>query len=209
MTNIYWNLEEKSYIKDMDKFQKAMPSTKCNFLQLLFDRDSLREIVELLYGEYLNDEEEIFNITMELLTTKYSLKSTQYALQDFKMEIEQLQEKFQRSHLPSYTPFSHIHKADCILEHMEESHEMVDHEMHLVLHVLENCVDKPDQNQALDLFHRKLELFSKESLFSMEEAHEFTSIGSAIEEEEAAISWVDKYCRYIIHSSTHTSISTS
>ena len=116
--------------------------------------------MEFLYGASLKDEEEICKLTQELLTTQDSLMSTQCALQESKMEIEQFQEKLQRSHLPSYTPFNHLHKDDCSLEHMEESHDMVDHDMHLFLHVLENCANKPDQNQALDLFQRKLELFS-------------------------------------------------
>ena len=87
-----------------------------------------------------------------MLTTQDSLKRTQCALQENKMEIEKLGEKLQRSYLPSYTPNNHIHKDDCILDHIEESHEMVDHEMHLVLHVLEDCVDKIEENQALDIF---------------------------------------------------------
>ena len=91
-------------------------------------------------------------ISQKIFSTQDSLKSTQGALQESKIEIDQLHEKLKRSHLPSYTPFSHLHKADCSIEHMEESHEMVDHEMHLVFHVLENCADKPDQNQELDLF---------------------------------------------------------
>ena len=133
MTNIYWNLDDKYFIEYMEKFQKAMTSTKGNFLQLLSDRDNLLEIVELLYGASLKDEEEIWNITHELLTTQDSLKTTQCSLQDSKMEIEQLHEKLQRSHLPSDTPFNHLHKHVCSIEHMEESHDMVDHEMHLVL----------------------------------------------------------------------------
>ena len=64
---------------------------------------------------------------------------------------------------------------------MEESHEMVDHEIHLVLHVLEDCANKFEENQALDLFQRKLKLFSGEGLFSMEEIDEFTSVGTSIE----------------------------
>ena len=86
---------------------------------------------------------------------------------------------------------------------------MVDHEMHLFLHAIENCANNLDQNQALDLFQRKLELFSGESLFSMEETHELTSVGSAIKEEEKIVSWVDKYCKDLIQISTHTSISAS
>ena len=58
MTKLCWNLEEKSSIEDIEKFQKAMTSTKGNFLQLLFDRDNLLELMELLYGASLKDEEE-------------------------------------------------------------------------------------------------------------------------------------------------------
>ena len=43
-------------MEDLEKFQKAMTSTKGNFLQLFSDRDSLLELVELLYGASLTDE---------------------------------------------------------------------------------------------------------------------------------------------------------
>ena len=78
---------------------------------------------------------------------------------------------------------------------------MVDHEMHLVLQVLEDGVDKFDENQALGLFQKKMELFYRKNLFPMEESYQY--------EDGEAISWVDKYCRDLIHSSTHTSISAS
>ena len=63
--------------------------------------------------------------------------------------------------------------------------------MLLVLHVLEECAYKLDENQALDLSHRKLELFPGEILFSMEELDELTLVGPASDEEDAAISLVD------------------
>ena len=50
-------------MEDIDKFRKAMRSTKGNFLQLLFDRDNLLDLVELLYGAFLKDEKEICKIT--------------------------------------------------------------------------------------------------------------------------------------------------
>ena len=49
--------------------------------------------------------------------------------------------------------------------------------MNLVSHVLEDCAYKLDENQALDLSQRKLELFSGESLFSMEKSDEHTLVG--------------------------------
>ena len=202
MTYLCWNLEDKYSIKDMNKFQKSMTSTKGNFLQLLFDRDSFLELVELLHGSYLKDEEKNYKITQELLTTQDSLNNTQCALQESKMEIEQLHEELQIFHLPSYTPFIHLHKDYWILDHMEEYHEMVDHEMHSVLHVLEDYANNLDENQALDLSQRKLELFYRESLLSMEEWDELTLVGSSIDEEDASISLVDEYCRELIHTSS-------
>ena len=50
-------------------------------------------------------------------------------------------------------------------------------------------------------------MLSGESLFSMEESEEPTWGGSDSDEEYAAIIWEDKYCKEIIHSSTHTYIS--
>ena len=143
-------------MEDIENFQKATTSTKGNFLQFISDRDRLLDIVDLFYGSSLKDEEEICKVTQELFTTQYSLKSTQCALQQSKMDIEKLHEKFQRSYLPSYTPFNHPHNNDCILDHMEEYHEMVDHDMHLVLQVLVDGAYKLDGKQALDIFHRKL-----------------------------------------------------
>ena len=69
---------------------------------------------------------------------------------------------------------------------------MVDHEMHSILHVLEDYADKLEENQALDLFQRKQELFSGESLFSMEQSYDPTLVESSSDEEYEAIIWVDK-----------------
>ena len=119
-------------------------------------------------------------------------------------------QSFKDPTFPPTTPFNHPHKADCILDHMEKYHELLDHEMHLVLNVLEDRADKLDENQALDLFYRKLELFAREILFSMEDSDEITLVGSTSDEEDATISFVDVYCRELIHdSSPHTSISST
>ena len=75
------------------------------------------------------------------------------------MEIEKLHEKLKRYYLPSYTPFSHIHKDDCILEQREESDEMVDHEMHLDLQVLVKSYEEDNISQALIEVERKDEAF--------------------------------------------------
>ena len=159
-----------------------MTRTKANFPQLLFDRDNLRELVELLYGESLKDEEVIWNITQELLTTQDSLNITQGALQESKMEIEQLHEKVQRSHLASYTPFDHLHKVDCILEEKEESHEM-----HLDLQVLVKSYEEENIGQALSEDERKDEVS-----LSTRNMDDHIPYGSTNKIPYSSIDWVDR-----------------
>ena len=66
MTNLCWKLAGTSSMEDIEKFQKAMTSTKGNFLRLLYDRDSLLELVELFHGASLKDEEDICKLTKGL-----------------------------------------------------------------------------------------------------------------------------------------------
>ena len=75
------------------------------------------------------------------------------------------------------------------------------HEVNSIFFVFEDCVDNFDENQALGLFQKKMELFPRKSLFPMG--------GSDEDEDWEAIIWVDKYVIDLIHSSTHTSISAS
>ena len=110
------SLEDQSSIESKEEMRKALSTIQGEFLQFLSDRDDLFDIVYVFHVEYLKNEEYICNITQELLTTQDSLKITQCALQESKMEIGKLHEKLQISYLSSYTPFNHIHKVDCILE---------------------------------------------------------------------------------------------
>ena len=117
--------EDQSSLESKEEMRKALSTIQGEFLQLLFDRaDLMFELADMLHGASLKDGEEISKLAQDLLTTQDSLKSTQCALQESKMEIEKLHEKLKRYYLPSYTPFNHLHKADCILEQREESHEM-------------------------------------------------------------------------------------
>jgi len=75
------------------------------------------------------------------------------------------------------------------------------HEVNSIFFVLEDCVDNFDENQALGLFQKKLELFPRKSLFPMG--------GSDEDEDWEAIIWVDEYCRVLIQISTHTFILSS
>ena len=79
-----------------------MIDIKSNFLQLLFERDRLFDIVGMYHDVSLRDVEEIDNLTLEVDSTHDSLKSTHSALQEYEIKIDQLHEKFLRSQSPSY-----------------------------------------------------------------------------------------------------------
>ena len=88
----YWiaaSLEYQSSLESKE-IQKALSTIQGEFLKLLSDRDDLIEVADVLHGASLKDEEEICKLTQDLLTTQDSLKSTQCALQESKMEIEKL-----------------------------------------------------------------------------------------------------------------------
>ena len=95
------------------------------------------ELVELYHGRSLRDEDEINNITLELVTTYDSLKSTQNALQESKIHIEKLHENFPIFHSPSYISDRHSHMVDFIHGPKEEPHVMAVHEVHFALHMVE------------------------------------------------------------------------
>ena len=94
----------------------------------------------MYHGASLRDAKEVDKITLELESTQESLKSTQYALQEFKIQIEQLHEEFPRSHCSSYP-----HMVDCIIDYMEETNEMVDDEVCYISYVLEETMDEIDE----------------------------------------------------------------
>ena len=111
-------MEEPSFLEDMEKIQRAMCNIKVNFMSLLFDRKNVIELIEWLHESYLKNNEVIDKLTIQ---------------------NEQLLEKLQDTCFSS--DVSNFHKVDCL----EDSHDMMDHEKHeklQVLDVLENYSDE-------------------------------------------------------------------
>ena len=106
------SLEDQSSLEAKEEIRKALSTIQGDFSQFIYDIDYLVGLVDVLHGASLKDEEDFCNRIQDLMTTQDSLKSTPCALQESKMEIERLHEKLQRSYLPSYTSFSHVHKVD-------------------------------------------------------------------------------------------------
>ena len=59
------SLEEPSFLEDMEKIQRAMCNIEGNFMSLLFDRNNLVELNELLHGSYLNNNEDNHKLTIQ------------------------------------------------------------------------------------------------------------------------------------------------
>ena len=86
---------------------------------------------------------------------------------------------------------------------MEEPQEWVDHEEHSIRYVIKECAEQFYENQALDFFPRKLEMFLEDRHTPMEEWDESTQFGQANNEEVSAISLITEGCRHAnkVHSS--------
>ena len=87
----------------MEKIQRAMCNIEGNFMSLFFDRNNLVELNEWLHEAYLNNNEYIHKL---------------------KIQNEQLLERLQDTCFSSYV--SDCHMVDCL----EDSHDMMDHEKH-------------------------------------------------------------------------------
>ena len=96
-------MEETSFLEDMENIQRAMCNIKGNFMSLIFDRKNVIELIEWLHEYYLKNNEFIDKITIQ---------------------NEQLLEKLQDTCFSSYV--SDCQMVDCL----EDSHHMMDHEKH-------------------------------------------------------------------------------
>ena len=96
-------MEEPSFLEDMDKIQRAMCNIKGNFTSLIFDRKNVIDISEWLHEIYLKNNDVIHNLTIQ---------------------NEQLLDRSQDT--CSSFCVSHCHMLDCL----EDSHDMMDHEKH-------------------------------------------------------------------------------
>ena len=85
----------------MEKIQRAMCNIEGNFMSLIFDRNNLVDINECLQEEYLNNNDDNHNLTIQ---------------------NEQLLEKLQYTCFFSYV-------LDCqMVDCLEDSQDMADHE---------------------------------------------------------------------------------
>ena len=104
------SLEDPSFVKGMEKIQRAMCNIEGNFMSFIFDRNNLLELNEFLHEAYLNNNEDINNIQIQN-----------------EQLLEMLQDTCSSSHV------SDCHMVYCL----EDYHVMVDHENCRNLNVLD------------------------------------------------------------------------
>ena len=106
VSNSCWkvsSLDELSFLEDMEKIQRAMCNIEGNLMSFIFYRNNLVELNECLHEAYLNNNEDIHNL---------------------RFQNEKLLERLQDTCSSSYV--SNCHMVDCL----EDSHDMMDHEKH-------------------------------------------------------------------------------
>ena len=96
-------MEELSFLEDMEKMHRAMCNIEGDFMYFIFDRKNVIELIEWLHESYLKNNEDIHKL---------------------KIQNEQLLERLQETFSSSYV--SNCHMVECL----EDSHDMMDHEKH-------------------------------------------------------------------------------
>ena len=115
----------------MEKIQRAMCHINGNFMSFSFDRNHLFEINELLHDEYLKNNEDSHKL---------------------RIQNEKLLENFQDTCFSSYV--SNCQMVECL----EDSHDMVDHEKCGNLNVIDVFDEELEEIQTLDVVEEELEL---------------------------------------------------
>ena len=69
VSKIYWSMEEKYSMENMEKIHREMLDTKGNFFNLLSNIDYLIDIISLYHGITLKDENENGKLSKELKST--------------------------------------------------------------------------------------------------------------------------------------------
>ena len=126
-----------------------------NFISLIFDRNDLVEINEWLHESYLNNNENIHKL---------------------KIQNEPLLERLQDTYYSSYVLDCHM--VDCL----EDSHDMVDHEKHEKLRFLDVFEDDLDGIQSLVVVEEELELPLENGYTLFGEVHDSTTLEPTHEE---------------------------
>ena len=125
------SLEEPSFLEDMEKIQKAMCNIEGNFMSFIFYRNNLVEINEFLHEEYLTNKD-IHNL-VEINEDIHKLK----------IQNEKLLDRLQDTCSSSYV--SNFHRVYCL----EDYHDMMDHEKHGKLQVIDVFEYDLDESQSL------------------------------------------------------------
>ena len=133
----------------MEKIQRAMCNIKGNFMSLFFDRNNLVDINGWLHEAYLNINEDIHKL---------------------KIQNEQLLERMQNTCSSYYV--SDCHMVDCL----EDSHDMRDHEKHGKLQVLDLFEYELYESQALVVVEEELEFPLECGCTLFEEVHDSTTL---------------------------------
>ena len=118
-------------------------------MSLIFDRNNLVDINEYLHESYLNNNEDIHNL---------------------KTQNEKLFKRLQDTCSSSYV--SDCHMVDCL----EDSHDMMDHEKHEKLKVLDVFEYYLDEIQSLVVVKEELELPLANGYTLFEEVHDKTTL---------------------------------
>ena len=118
-------------------------------MSFIFYRKNLVELNECLHEAYLNNNEDIHNL---------------------QIQNEQLLERLQDT-------CSSSHVSDChMVDWLEDSHDMVDHEKCTNLNVLVVFEDELEEIQTLDVVEKELELYLNEDYAIFKEEHNSSTL---------------------------------
>jgi hypothetical protein len=142
------NFEGEFSLADFQALGGGLVVMKSNYLHLLLDRDHLFMLDEIYFDVLKGEEEEVDKLTQGLKITKDSLKSSQMALQELEIQVDELCVELSLEHSSPSTAKTQSSMASITHEDVSGTHYlreepivMVKHKEHSYLHGLEERHD--------------------------------------------------------------------
>ena len=181
-------MEGESFMEECIALKEGMDKMKEIYMNLIYDREHLLMVAEMYHCAFERETQESERLHSKWEATYDSLKRTQEALQELRLQIDQIQRDLNVPHPPSCMEKNHVHMVVSNLDVLKEPRVEDNHEEGADLQMLVKRYEEENLVQALIEIERKDELF-----LAMVNIVEDISIESASKDDYLFMDWVDKY----------------
>ena len=122
------DMEGESFLEECIALKEGMSKMKESYMNLIFDREHILMVAEMYHCAFERETKESERLHSKWEATYDSLKRTQEALQESRLQIDQIQRDLNVPHPPYCMENNHVHMVVTTLDVLNEPHVEDNHE---------------------------------------------------------------------------------